>query len=154
MIPNLNELTDTPIARTNLIKLEEDQLTTIQRLLAPVSNIYTIDFMVQRFTKERKEKSADYYARIHQEVKSCVRQKLGLEVGLEVKYELHCLPNYHHIFFFLAPAAAPNSPAHRTLAERIETLCQRLTAENYDLSRLIQAIVQSTSENGNAGTSQ
>lgn len=58
MIPNLNELTDTPIARTNLIKLEEDQLTIIQRLLAPVSNIYTIDFMVQRFTKERKEKSA------------------------------------------------------------------------------------------------
>lgn len=55
MIPNLNELTDTPIARTNLIKLEEDQLTTIQRLLVPVSNIYTIDFMVQRFTKERKE---------------------------------------------------------------------------------------------------
>lgn len=43
MIPNLNELTDTPIARTNLIKLEEDQLTIIQRLLAPVSNIYTID---------------------------------------------------------------------------------------------------------------
>lgn len=99
MIPNLNELTDTPIARTNLIKLEEDQLTTIQRLLAPVSNIYTIDFMVQRFTKERKEKSADYYARIHQEVKSCVRQKLGLEAGQEVKYELHCLPNYHHVFF-------------------------------------------------------
>lgn len=55
MIPNLNELTDTPIARTNLIKLEEDQLTTIQRLLVPVSNIYTIDFMVQRFTKERKK---------------------------------------------------------------------------------------------------
>lgn len=53
MIPNLNELTDTPIARTNLIKLEEDQLTTIQHLLAPVSNIYTIDFMIQRFTKER-----------------------------------------------------------------------------------------------------
>ncbi|HGE3670009.1 TPA: hypothetical protein ACGKON_000684 [Escherichia coli] len=100
MIPNLNELTDTPIARTNLIKLEEDQLTTIQRLLAPVSNIYTIDFMVQHFTKERKEKSADYYARIHQEVKTCVRQKLGLEAGQEVKYELHCLPNYHHVFFF------------------------------------------------------
>ncbi|XJH27312.1 hypothetical protein AB2I83_02900 [Escherichia coli] len=99
MIPNLNELTDTPIARTNLIKLEEDQLTTIQRLLVPVSNIYTIDFMVQRFTKERKEKSADYYARIHQEVKSCVRQKLGLEARQEVKYELHCLPNYHHVFF-------------------------------------------------------
>ncbi|HFM5399490.1 TPA: hypothetical protein ACWSZM_004560 [Escherichia coli] len=140
MIPNLNELTDTPIARTNLIKLEEDQLTTIQRLLAPVSNIYTIDFMVQHFTKERKEKSADYYARIHQEVKTCVRQKLGLEAGQEVKYELHCLPNYHHVFFFLAPAAAPNSLAHRTLAERIETLCQRLTAENYDLSRLIQGL--------------
>ncbi|MCV5942242.1 hypothetical protein OFN64_36770, partial [Escherichia coli] len=83
-MPNLNELTDTPIARTNLIKLEEDQLTTIQRLLAPVSNIYTIDFMVQHFTKERKEKSADYYARIHQEVKTCVRQKLGLEAGQEV----------------------------------------------------------------------
>ncbi|WP_172979234.1 hypothetical protein [Citrobacter portucalensis] len=140
MIPNLNELTDTPIARTNLIKLEEDQLTTIQRLLAPVSNIYTIDFMVQRFTKERKEKSADYYARIHQEVKSCVRQKLGLEAGQEVNYELHLLPTYEHVFFFLAPAAAPNSPAHRTLAERIETLCQRLTAENYDLSRLIQGL--------------
>ena len=30
MIPNLNELTDTPIARTNLIKLEEDQLTIIR----------------------------------------------------------------------------------------------------------------------------
>ena len=89
MIPNLNELTDTPIARTNLIKLEEDQLTTIQRLLAPVSNIYTIDFMVQRFTKERKEKSADYYARIHQEVKSCVRQKLGLEAGQEVN--MNCI---------------------------------------------------------------
>ncbi len=140
MIPNLNELTDTPIARTNLIKLEEDQLTIIQRLLAPVSNIYTIDFMVQRFTKERKEKSADYYARIHQEVKSCVRQKLGLEAGQEVKYELHCLPNYHHVFFFLAPATNPNSQAHRTLAERIETLCQQLTAENYDLSRLIQGL--------------
>lgn len=42
--------------------------------------------------------------------------------------------------FFLAPAAAPNSLAHRTLAERIETLCQRLTAENYDLSRLIQGL--------------
>ena len=140
MIPNLNELTDTPIARTNLIKLEEDQLTTIQRLLAPVSNIYTIDFMVQRFTKERKEKSADYYARIHQEIKSCVRQKLGLEARQEINYELHLLPTYEHVFFFLAPAAAPNSPAHRTLAERIETLCQRLTAENYDLSRLIQGL--------------
>ena len=69
-----------------------------------------------------------------------MRQKLGLEAGQEVKYELHCLPNYHHVFFFPAPAAAPNSLAHRTLAERIETLCQRLTAENYDLSRLIQGL--------------
>ncbi len=42
MIPNLNELTDTPIARTNLIKLEEDQLTIIQRLLAPVSALLQI----------------------------------------------------------------------------------------------------------------
>lgn len=42
--------------------------------------------------------------------------------------------------FFLAPATAPNSPVHRTLAERIETLCQQLTAENYDLSRLIQGL--------------
>ena len=124
MIPNLNELTDTPIARTNLIKLEEDQLTTIQRLLVPVSNIYTIDLWFSSFTKERKEKSADYYARIHQEVKSCVRQKLGLEAGQEVKYELHCLPIIHTtVFFFpgLAWQPAPNSPVHRTLAERIET---------------------------------
>lgn len=140
MIPNLNELKDAPIARTNLIKLEEEQQTTIQRLLSPVSNIYAIDFMVQRFTKERKEKSADFYARIHQEVKSCVRQKLGLEAGEDVKYELHRLPNYQYVFFFLTPAAAPNSPAHRSLAERIETLCQQLTAENYDLSRLIQGL--------------
>lgn len=28
-----------------------------------------------------------------------MRQKLGLEAGQEVKYELHCLPNYHHVFF-------------------------------------------------------
>ena len=43
-------------------------------------------------------------------------------------------------FFFLAPATNPNSQAHRTLAERIETLCQQLTAENHDLSRLIQGL--------------
>ncbi|MDE9444760.1 hypothetical protein KKJ04_03840 [Xenorhabdus bovienii] len=140
MIPNLNKLKDAPIARTNLIKFEEDQLTTIQRLLAPVSNLYTIDFMVQRFTKERKEKSADYYARIHQEVKSCARQKLGLDAKQDVKYELHCLPNYQHVFFFLAPATAPNSPTHHSLAERIKKLCQQLTAENYNLSRLIQGL--------------
>ncbi|VFS47394.1 hypothetical protein [Budvicia aquatica] len=140
MIPNLNKLTDTPIARTNLIKLEEDQLTTVQLLLAPISNVYTIDFMVQRFTKDRKEKSADYYARIHQEVKSCVRHKLGLGANQDVKYELHLLPNYNHVFFFLAPATTPNSPTHHSLAERIEKICQQLTAENYNLSRLIQGL--------------
>lgn len=140
MMPNLNELKTTPIARTNLLKLEEEPLTTLQRLLAPISNIFTIDFMVQRFTKGRKEKSADYYARIHQEVKSCVRQKLGLNAGQEVKYELHYLPNYHHVFFFLAPATEPDEQAYRSLQERIKTLCQQLTAENHDLSRLIQGL--------------
>lgn len=140
MIPNLNRLSDTPIARTNLIQLEEAPLATIRRLLAPISNLYTIDFSVRRFSKERKEKSSDYYARIHQEVKSHIRQAIGVEENQDVKYELHRLPNGHHVFFFLASAAAPNNPAHLSLPTRIEQICQQLTGNGHSLSRLIQGL--------------
>lgn len=141
MIPNLHTLADTPIARTNLIKLEEAPLATIRRMLAPVSNLYTIDFALQRFNKERKEKSRDYHVRVHREVKKHLRQMLGLDDSQDVKYELHRLPNGQHVYFYLAPAAAPHTPAHLSLAIRIEQLCQQLTANDHSLTRLLQGLL-------------
>ena len=140
MIPNVQKLIDPPIARTNLITLMADPLTVIKCLLAPISNLYAIDFLVQEFAKKKDEKTAAYHARIHKEVKSSIRQKLGLDANQVVQYELHRLPTAAHIAFFLAPAAAPNSPAAALLAERITKLCQRLAAENHSVSRLIQGL--------------
>ncbi|MEZ8022130.1 hypothetical protein [Vibrio sp. 1F255] len=140
MFPNLQKLTDTPIARTNLIQLEEAPLATIRRLLAPVSDLYVIDFGLQRFNKERKEKSRDYHARVHREVKVQLRQTLGLDAKDDVKYELHRLPSGQHVYFYLAPSAARHTPAHQSLSTRIEQVCQQLTANEQSLARLIQGL--------------
>lgn len=140
MLPNLRTLTDTPVARTNLIQLEEAPLATIRRMLAPVSNLYAIDFALQRFNKERKEKRRDYHTRVHREVKNHLRHVLGLEDNQDVKYELHRLPNGQHVYFYLAPAAAPHTPAHLSLVTRIKQLCQQLTANDHSLTRLLQGL--------------
>lgn len=140
MIPNLKKLIDSPIARTNLIKLEEDPMVIIRRLLVTVSHLYKIDFIVISIIKARKEKSADYYVRLHREAKYCIRQKLGLGANQDVRYELFYLHNSQHVIFFLASSTVPSSHDCLTLVERIEKLCQQLIAENHSLSRLIQAL--------------
>ncbi|WP_169712990.1 hypothetical protein [Oceanisphaera profunda] len=140
MIPNLHTLTDSPVARTNLIRLEEAPQATIRRLLAPVSNVYAIDFAVQRFPKKHKENSRDHYVRIHREVKNRLRQLLGLDAREDVKYELHRLGNGQHVYFYLAPAGVTNTQAHLSLPTRIEQLCQQLMAEEHSLNRLIQGL--------------
>lgn len=140
MFPNLQTLNDTPVARTNLIQLEEAPLATIRRLLAPISDLYVIDFGLQRFNKERKEKSRDYHARVHREVKVHLRQTLGLDAKDDVKYELHRLPNGQHVYFYLAPSSARHTPAHQSLSTRIEQVCQQLTANEQSLARLIQGL--------------
>ncbi|MDI3325081.1 hypothetical protein QKW35_11890 [Pontibacterium granulatum] len=140
MFPNLHTLTDTPVARTNLIQLEEAPLATIRRLLAPISNLYAIDFGLQRFNKERKEKRQDFHSRVHSEVKASLRQTLGLNAQDDVKYELHRLPSGHHVYFYLAPAAARHTSAHLSLSTRIEQLCQKLAANEQSLTRLIQGL--------------
>lgn len=140
MIPNLHTLTNSPVARTNLIRLEEAPLATIRRLLAPVSNLYTIDFAIQKFSKKHKEKNRDYYARIHREVKNRLRQLLSLDARDDVKYELHRLGNGQHVYFYLAPADAANTPDHLSLPTRIEQLCQQLIAEQHCLNHLIQGL--------------
>ncbi|HCG8599766.1 hypothetical protein [Vibrio parahaemolyticus] len=140
MFPNLQKLTDTPVARTNLIQLEEAPLATIRRLLVPISDLYVIDFGLQRFNKERKEKSRDYHARVHREIKVQLRQTLGLDAKDDVKYELHRLPSGQHVYFYLAPSAARHTPAHQSLATRIEQVCQQLTANKQSLARLIQGL--------------
>ena len=140
MFPNLHTLTDTPVARTNLIQLEEAPLATIRRLLAPVSNLYVIDFGSQRFNKERKEKRRDFHVRVHREVKTQLRKALGLDPKDDVKYELHRLPSGQHVYFYLAPAAARHTPDHLSLSTRIEQLCQQLTANEQSLTRLIQGL--------------
>ena len=139
-IPNLQALTDRPIARTNLIQLEEAPLATIRRLLAPVSNLYTLDFVLQKFARLPKEKSRAYHARLHREVKSRIRNILSLDAHQDVKYELQRLSNGQHLYFYLAPADAPNSPAHLSLANRIEQLCEQLLAHQHNLARLIQGL--------------
>lgn len=140
MIPNLHTLIDSPIARTNLIRLKETPQATIRRLLAPVSNLYTLDFFIQKFSKKHKEKNRSYYARIHREVKNRLRQILGLDATQDVKYELHKLANGQHVYFYLALAATPNSPAYLSLSNRIEQLCQQLIGEDHSLNRLIQGL--------------
>lgn len=140
MIPNLHTLTDSPVARTNLIRLEETPQATIRRLLAPVSNLYAIDFAVQQFPKKHKEQSRDHYVRIHREVKNRLRQLLGLDAREDVKYELHRLGNGQHVYFYLAPAGVANTQANFSLPTRIEQLCQQLIAEEHSLSRLIQGL--------------
>lgn len=140
MFPNLQTLTDSPVARTNLIHLAETPLATICRLLAPVSNLYAINFAVQKFPKKHKEKSREHYVRIHREVKNRLRQLLGLDAKEDVKYELHRLGNGQYVYFYLSPAAADNTPAHLSLPTRIEQLCQQLMAEEHSLSRLIQGL--------------
>lgn len=140
MIPNLQTLTDSPVARTNLIRLEEAPLATIRRLLVPVSNLYVIDFAVQSFPRQYKEKSRDHYARMHREIKTHLRQLLGMDARDDVKYELHWLGNGQYAYFYLSPAAAENTPAHLSLSTRIEQLCQQLIAEEHSLSRLLQGL--------------
>lgn len=140
MFPNLQTLTDSPVARTNLIQLEEEPLATIRRLLTPISDLYVIDFGLQRFNKERKEKRRDYHARVHREVKVLLRQTLGLDAKDDVKYELHRLPSGQHVYFYLAPSAARHTPAHQSLSTRIEQVCQQLTANEQSLARLIQGL--------------
>lgn len=140
MFAHLNTLTDTPVARTNLIQLEETPLATIRRLLAPISNLYAIDFSLQRFKRDHKEKRRDFHVRVHSEVKAHLRQKLKLDAKDDVKYELHRLPDGQHVYFYLAPAAARHTPAHLTLLTRIEQLCQQLTANENSLTRLIQGL--------------
>lgn len=139
-IPNLQALTERPIARTNLIQLQEAPQATLRRLLAPVSNLYTLDFVLQKFAKLPKEKSWAYHARLHREVKSRIRNILGLDANQDVKYELHRLANGQHVYFYLAPAEAPNSPAHLSLSSRIEQLCEQLLANQHSLARLIQGL--------------
>lgn len=142
MFPNLHALTKSPVARTNLIQLEEKPLDIIYRLLAPVSNLYAIEFFIQNFSRERKEAGRDYFARIHREVKNHVRHVLGLDASNDVKYELHRLNNGQYICIYLAPAdaIAMNTSSHLSLSARIEQLCQRLTAEQRSLSRLVQGL--------------
>lgn len=139
-IPNLQILANGPIARTNLIQLQEAPQATIRRLLAPVSNLYTIDFVLQKFAKLPKEKSRDYHTRLHREVKSRLRKILGLDVSQDVKYELHRMANGQHVYFYLAPADAPNSPTQLSLSSRIEQLCEQLLANQHSLARLIQGL--------------
>lgn len=142
MFPNLHVLTKSPVARTNLIQLEEKPLDIIYRLLAPVSNLYAIDFFIQNFSRKRKEAGRDYFARIHREAKSYVRHVLELDAGADVKYELHQLGSGQYICIYIAPtdATAMNTSSHLSLSARIEQLCQRLTTEQRSLSRLIQGL--------------
>ena len=140
MIPNLHALTESPLARTNLIQLEEKPVDTIYRLLTPVSNLYAIEFFIQSFSKKPKEAGRDYSVRIHREVKNHVRHVLGLDANADVKYELHRLGNGQYICLYLAPVGVMHMPPHISLSVRIEQLCQRLTAEQRSLSRLIQGL--------------
>ncbi len=140
MIPNLRPLDQAPIARTNMVQLAEDPLIVIRRLLSPVSNQFAIDFEIQRFTKERKEKSKAFWLRVHREVKNHLRRVLGLEPSQDVKYELHSLPNGRYIYFYLAPAAAPHSPESGSILARIEKLCQKLSTEDHSLMPMIQGL--------------
>lgn len=140
MIPNLHSLAESPVARTNMIRLEAAPLDTVRCLLAPVSYRYAVDFVLRPFPRGRKEKSRAYNARVHREVKADLRRTLGLEPSEDVKYELHRLGRGQYLFFYLAPAVAPRSPAHESLPERIEQLCQRLTADDIGLERLIQGL--------------
>ncbi|WP_198341867.1 hypothetical protein [Oceanisphaera avium] len=140
IIPNLKALAVKPVARTNLIQLQAPPLATIHRLLAPVSHLYSIDFVVQEFAKQPKEKNKAFHARRHREVKTRLRQILGLEANQDVKYELHKLANGQYVYFYLAPAAAPNSPAYLSLSSRIEQLCQQLIGEDHSLNRFIEGL--------------
>lgn len=140
MFPNLKTLADTPIARTNMIQLNEAPLDTIRRLLAPVSNLYAIDFGVQSFHKERKENRRDFYARIHREIKAHLRQTLKIDAKDDVKYELHRLPSGQFGYFYLAPATAQHTAPFSTQWTRIEQLCQQLTANEHSLTRMIQGL--------------
>lgn len=140
MFPNLEILTNSPIARTNLIQLNEEPLETINRLLVPISNLYAIDFFIQHFAKKRKEAGSDYFIRIHREVKQHLRHVLGLDASEDVKYELHRLGSGQYICFYLAPLDTSNRPPHLSLSVRIEQLCQKLTAEEHSLNRLVQGL--------------
>ena len=140
MIPNLRPLDQAPIARTNMVQLAEEPLIVIRRLLSPVSNQFAIDFEIQRFTIERKEKSKAFWLRVHREVKSHLRRVLGLEPSQDVKYELHSLPNGRYIYFYLAPTAAPHSPESGSILARIEKLCQKLSTEDHSLMPMIQGL--------------
>lgn len=140
MFPNLHTLSDTPVARTNMIQLDEKPLGTIRRLLTPVSNLYAIDFGVQNFHKERKEKRRDFYARIHREIKAHLRQTLKIDIHNDVKYELHRLPSGQFVYFYLAPATAQHLARFSTQSTRIEQLCQQLIANEHSLTRLIQGL--------------
>lgn len=141
MIPNLTKLTNAPIARTNLILLEGNQLKIIEHLLAPVPNIYMIDFMVRCFHQEKNETPDQYHIRIHQEIKSYIRQKLRLmDARQDIEYELHRLPDNQYVFFFLSPAVASDDPAYSSLIDRINNFCQQLESKNINLSHLIQGL--------------
>lgn len=140
MFPNLRTQSDAPIARTNLILLDEAPQITIRRLLKPVSNLYVVDFGVKPFQKARKEKRRDFYVRIHREIKEHIRRKLKIDVKDDVKYELHRLPNGQYVFFYLALGAAQHSANYQSLLMRIEQLCQQLIANEQSLARLVQCL--------------
>lgn len=140
MFPNLEALTNSPVARTNLIQLNEEPLETINRLLAPVSNLYAINFFIQHFAKKRKEVGRDYFIRIHREVKQHLRPVLGLDDSEDVKYELHRLGSGQYLCFYLAPLDTNSKPPHLSLSARIEQLCQQLTSEEHSLNRLVQGL--------------
>lgn len=140
MFLNLKEKTNNPIARTNIIQLNEESLDTINRLLIPISNIYAIDFFIQEFPRVKKESGSDYFKRLHKEVKVHLRHVLELEIGAEVKYELHKLESGQYACFYVKPLDLSQTPPHLTLAVRIEKLCKQLTKDSHDLNRLVQGL--------------
>ena len=141
---NLRVLENAPLARTNMIKLKDEPLEIIEKLLAPSSCLYAIAFEVRRFKKERKngrmESSRDLYARIHREVKERIRSVLRLKEDHGVTYELVRLQDGRHLYFYLNSAAAPNSSAQAEVLQKTQALCESIFDERHSLGRLLEAL--------------
>lgn len=117
-------------ARTNMLKVIENQESLIVKLITGNSEKKGINYSLKEVHKKTGEENSDYYRRIALEIKTAIRAQLGIKNNEPVNYDFLYNENKNQIMFFFIGESSCD-------ADKLLNATQKY---NFKLEKIVQTL--------------
>jgi hypothetical protein len=116
-------------ARTNMLKITDNQEQLIKKLIIKNSGVGAIDFSRKPINREKNEEAETYYRRVDSEIKLAIIYKLNLKNNEPVNYDRLSVKN-NYLFFFVSENGCSS-----------DDLLDTARKYGFDLEKIVQTLL-------------